>query len=55
MTSSPEGFRAHGGREVLLRRCATLPAVPTAVVHPCDPVALGAAVEAAALGLIAPI
>lgn len=45
----------HGWRQVLLRRCDPLAPVATAVVHPCDPVALGAAIEAADLGLIDPI
>ncbi|WP_431822400.1 phosphate acetyltransferase [Burkholderia sp. F1] len=41
--------------ERLIAFAKTLPATPTAVVHPCDPSALSAAVEAARLGLIAPI
>jgi phosphotransacetylase len=45
----------HGWRKVLLARCRSLPPVPTAVAHPCDAAALGAAVEAAAEQLIAPI
>jgi phosphotransacetylase len=40
--------------EALLARCAGLPPAPTAVIHPCDAVSIEAAVEAAALGLIAP-
>ncbi|ELF6204774.1 TPA: bifunctional enoyl-CoA hydratase/phosphate acetyltransferase [Pseudomonas putida] len=39
----------------LLQRCADLPACPTAVIHPCEAGALQGAVEAARLGLIAPI
>jgi phosphate acetyltransferase len=39
----------------LLRHAQTLPPVTTAVVHPCDEVSLKGAVEAARLGLIAPI
>ena len=39
----------------LLARCAGKPAVPTAVAHPCDGAALGAAMEAAARGLIEPL
>ena len=39
----------------LLARCAGLAPVPTAVAHPCDPVAIEAAAEAAARGLISPI
>ncbi|MBN3786677.1 phosphate acetyltransferase [Burkholderia sp. Ac-20353] len=41
--------------ERLIAFAKTLPATPTAVAHPCDLNALGAAVEAAQLGLIAPI
>jgi phosphate acetyltransferase len=48
-------FRTHGWRQALLARCQGLPPVPTAVVHPCDVIALSAAVEAAAAGLITPI
>jgi phosphotransacetylase/acyl dehydratase len=39
----------------LLARCKGKPPVPTAIVHPCDALSLGAAVEAAAAGLITPI
>jgi phosphotransacetylase len=39
----------------LLERCKGLPAAPTAVVHPCDPLSLQGAVEAARRGLITPI
>jgi hypothetical protein len=45
----------HAWYEALLRRCSAIPAVPTAVVHPCDALSLGAAVDAAALQLIEPI
>jgi phosphotransacetylase len=55
MASPSPDLHTHGWREVLLARCRALPPVPTAVAHPCDPSALGAAVEAAACGLIAPI
>jgi len=48
-------FQTHGWRQALLARCRGLAPVPTAVVHPCDVVALMAAVEAAAIGLITPI
>ncbi|KVV08389.1 hypothetical protein WL16_24450 [Burkholderia ubonensis] len=41
--------------ERLIAFAKTLPATPSAVVHPCDTSALSAAVEAARLGLIAPI
>lgn len=43
-----------GKYEKLLERCASLEAVPTAVVHPCEISALEGAVEAAAKGLIEP-
>ncbi len=39
----------------LLARAAGQPPVPVAVAHPCDVASLAAAVEVAALGLIAPI
>jgi phosphotransacetylase len=39
----------------LLARCAGLPPVPTAVVHPCDRESLQGALLAARAGLIAPI
>jgi phosphate acetyltransferase len=44
-----------GKYQQLLARCAKLTPVVTAVVHPCEHSALAGAVEAAALGLIAPI
>ena len=46
---------AHAWHEALLARCKTLAPVVTAVAHPCDAHSLAAAVEAADLGLIAPI
>ena len=39
----------------LLAHAAGRPAVPVAVVHPCDALSLGAAVEVAELGLVIPI
>lgn len=39
----------------LLQLCKSIPPVPTAVVHPCDRVALEGAIDAAELGLIEPI
>ncbi|MFL9608906.1 bifunctional enoyl-CoA hydratase/phosphate acetyltransferase [Methylobacillus sp. Pita2] len=39
----------------LIRYAQGLPAVRTGVVHPCDAVSLAAALEAKALGLIAPV
>jgi len=40
---------------MLLERCHGLPAIPTAVAHPCDASSLSGAMEAAQLGLIQPI
>lgn len=40
---------------LLLARCENLPPIPTAVAHPCDPSSLDGALEAARIGLIAPI
>ena len=48
-------YHTHGWRAALVARCVALPPVSTAVVHPCDAIALGAAVEAAVQGLITPI
>jgi phosphate acetyltransferase len=49
--------RMNGGAryERLLRAAQGLPAVATAVAHPCDTVSLAGVIEAAKLGLIAPI
>ena len=47
--------REHVKYQRLLDFCKTLPPVPTAVAHPCDESSLRAAVDAAHLGLIAPI
>jgi phosphotransacetylase len=47
--------RGTGKYEELLARCQGMDAIPTAVVHPCDDVSLGAALEAARAGIIAPI
>jgi phosphotransacetylase len=44
-----------GKYELLLERCASLQAIPTAVAHPCDPSSLAGAVEAGQKGLIQPI
>lgn len=49
MTATPDKYSA------LLARCAGLPPVPTAVAHPCDISSLTGALDAARLGLIAPI
>ena len=45
----------HENYERLLARAKTLPAVPTAVAHPCDVASLTGAVDAARLGIILPI
>jgi phosphate acetyltransferase len=45
----------HEKYESLLARVKALPPVPTAVAHPCDESSLTGALEAARLGLIAPI
>lgn len=45
----------HEKYQRLIDYCQTLPALPTAVVHPCDKSSLSGAVEAAQLNLIAPI
>jgi phosphate acetyltransferase/phosphate butyryltransferase len=47
--------RGSGKYEQLLARCKEMVPVPTAVAHPCDAASLGAAVEAARAGIIAPI
>jgi phosphotransacetylase len=47
--------RGTGKYEELLARCQDMAAVPTAVAHPCDDTSLGAVVEAARAGIIAPI
>jgi phosphate acetyltransferase len=47
--------RKHDKYERLLEFCKSLPATTTAVAHPCDESSLRGAVDAAKLGLIAPI
>ena len=47
--------RGTGKYERLLARCTGVPAISTAVAHPCDDAALFAVVEAARARLIAPI
>ncbi|WP_370563839.1 phosphate acetyltransferase [Cupriavidus sp. UME77] len=49
MTHTPDKY------SVLLARCQDLPAIPTAVAHPCDASSLGGALQAASLGLIVPL
>src|SRR6201987_1880847 len=48
-------IRSRERYERLLRHAQALPPVTTAVAHPCDEISLKGAVEAARLGLIAPI
>src|SRR5271163_2291719 len=50
-----DAIRSNERYERLLRAAQTLPPVTTDVAHPCDEVSLKGAVEAARLGLIAPI
>jgi len=45
----------HEKYQRLIDHCKTLPPTPTAVVHPCDRSSLEGALQAAKLGLIAPI
>jgi phosphate acetyltransferase len=45
----------HEKYQRLLALCKTLPPTPTAVAHPCDDSSLQGAVDAAQMGLIAPI
>jgi phosphate acetyltransferase len=47
--------RKHEKYERLLKLAKALPPLPTAVVHPCDEASLTAALEAAQMGLVAPI
>src|SRR5215470_80800 len=47
--------RKHTKYEQVIERCKALPPTPTAVAHPCDESSLRGAVEAAQLGLVAPI
>jgi len=48
-------IRSNERYQRLLRHAQALPPVTTAVAHPCDEISLKGAVEAARLGLIAPI
>jgi len=45
----------HERYQRLIERCKKLPPTPTAVAHPCDQSSLEGAVDAAKMGLIAPI
>jgi phosphate acetyltransferase len=46
---------AHQKYQRLIDTCKKLPPMPTAVVHPCDQSSLQGAIDAARIGLIAPI
>ena len=50
-----EAEQPHARYEQLMARCKGLPPTPTAVAYPCDQSSLEGALEAAKLGLIAPI
>ena len=50
-----DSVRSNERYQRLLQHAQKLPPVTTAVAHPCDEVSLKGAVEAARLGLIAPI
>ena len=52
---TPPEPETHGWRAALLKRCCGVTPVPTAIVHPCDAAALGAALDAASQELISPI
>jgi phosphate acetyltransferase len=47
--------RRHEKYDRLIARCKGLPPTPTAVAHPCDESSLRGAIEAAEMGLLAPI
>ena len=51
----PKHENKHEKYQRLINFCKELRPLPTAVVHPCDASSLGGAIEAAKLGLIAPI
>lgn len=48
-------LRRHSRFDQLLEQAKALPALPTAVVHPCSPEAIAAAIEARVEGLIEPV
>jgi phosphate acetyltransferase len=52
---TPHSGRSHEKYERLVAAAQSHPAITTAVAHPCDAVSIGSALEAARLGLIAPI
>ena len=55
LAREPGKPHAHEKYQRLVDDCKTLPPTPTAVVHPCDQSSLQGAVDAARMGLIAPI
>ena len=55
MTAPQANAESHALFRDIVQRCAGLPPLPTAVVHPCDPLSLEGAVDAARQGLIDPI
>jgi phosphotransacetylase len=54
-TVTAQGGTGSGKYERLIERTRGIPAIPTAVAYPCDEVSLGAAVEAAQMGIITPV
>ena len=55
MTADDDAALRHAKYDRLIAAAQVLPRLRVAVAHPCDAVALGAAVEAAELGLMEPI
>ena len=55
MRATPTEAKAHALFQGIIDRCAGLPPLATAVVHPCDALSLEGAVDAARQGLIVPI
>lgn len=56
MGTAPEiRIRRREKYDLLIARCRGLPALPTAVAHPCDESSLGAVLDAAKAGIIEPI
>ena len=55
MVTTRAETRGSGKYDRLLEHVRGMPAVPTAVAHPCDDASLGAVIEAARAGIIAPI
>jgi phosphate acetyltransferase len=55
MNANDMPVRSHEKYRKLIDVCKTLPPTPTAVAHPCDESSLRGAVDAAKIGLIAPI